>query len=200
MMSPRVDDYIGQQEAWKQAVLRTLRQAIHQADPDIEEQIKWGTPSFHHAGQVAWMFCATEWVHFSFPQGVLLDVPEDFWEEGDGTASKAKRTLKFRQGDIIPVGQIEKLVTEAVDNNLAGKRVDFHPTKPGSQEFDLPKDYEDFLRDNGLLEEYLNRPYYQQKGWVEWIEQAKQVATRDRRKQKLLQELRDGTYMPSKKL
>lgn len=197
-MNPDVDAYIAGQEPWKRKTLQTVRTAIHEADPEIEELIKWGTPSFEHAGQVVWLFCATEWVHVSFRQGALLDVSEGFWEEDEHTESKAKRTVKLREGDEVPVVQLKKLVIEAVENNLAGKVVDFGVTKPGSREFDPPKEYEDFLRENGLLEEYDARPYYQQKGWIQWIESAKLSETIEKRKQKMLQELRDGTYMPTK--
>jgi hypothetical protein len=198
VMNPEVDAYIAEQEPWKQEILQVVRAAVHRADPEIEELIKWGTPSLEHAGPVVWLFCASEWVHVSFRQGALLDVPEGFWEEDETTESKAKRTIKLRQGDEVPVAQIEKLVAQAVDNNLAGRTVDFGAPKPGSREFDLPKEYEDFLRENGLLDEYEARPYYQQKGWIQWIEMAKQPETVDKRMQKMLQELRDGTYMPSK--
>ncbi len=199
-MNPKVDDYIkGLDKPWQAAVVRKLRELVHKADPDITEEIKWGTPYFEHNGGVTWLFCATEWVHFSFPQGVLLDVPKGTWEEGPDTESKAKRTMKFREGQEIPEELIIRLVKQAVANNKTGKKVDFGAPKPGSRTFDVPHEYESFLRENGQLEAYKARPYYQQKGWVQWIEQAKQEETRQKRKDKMLEELQEGTYMPPKK-
>lgn len=198
-MKDEITAYIKQQDPWKQAVLTTLRRAIRDADPHIEEAIKWGTPAFGHKGPVAWMFCAAEWVHFSFPQGALLDGDHGMWEEGPDTESQAKRTIKFREGDDVPAELIQHLVKQAVANNLEGKRVDFHVTKPGSKEFDVPAEYERLLKDAGVYELYENRPYYQQKGWVQWIESAKRDETKLKRSDEMVRELHDGTYMPSKK-
>lgn len=198
-MNDEVTRYISQQETWKQAVLTAVRRAVHAADPDIGEYIKWGAPSFEHGGAVVWVFCAAEWVHVSFPQGVLLEVPDGTWEEGADTQSQAKRTIKFREGDKVPADLLQRLVKKAVANNLSGNKVTFNKTKAGSREFDLPHDYETLLKEQGMLERFLERPYYQQKGWVQWIEGAKHEETRQKRTAKMLQELEDGTYMPAKK-
>lgn len=195
-MNPAVDTYIsGLKHAWWQTIVRELRAAVHAADPNIEETIKWGTPSFEHQGRVAWVFCAADWVHFSFPQGALLDASHGLFEDTD---NKAQRTIKVRRGEAVPRKVIIGLVKEAVQNNLTGKRVDLKIPKAGSRNFDVPRDYERFLGENGLLEAYQARPYYQQHGWIQWIEQAKQPATTEKRKQKMLEELQEGTYMPPK--
>lgn len=198
-MNKDVTAYIAEQEPWKQTVLKDLRQAIHDADPKIEEAIKWGTPAFGHNGPVAWMFCAAEWVHFSFPQGALLDAGHGLWVEGSDTASKAKRTMRFTEDDEVPADLIRHLISQAVENNIEGRKIDFHLPKPGSREFDVPAHYERVLKDAGVYELYENRPYYQQKGWVEWIEGAKREETREKRTEEVIRELHDGTYMPSKK-
>lgn len=193
-----VDAYITKEPKWKQEILRLLRAAIHKADPDIKETIKWGAPTFEDHGIVAWMFCANRWVHFSFPQGALLDPSHGLFEESADTANKAKRTVKFMEDQHIPIEIIVALVKEAVVNNRAGKKVDMHIAKPGTQVFDIPKEYEDFLKENGLFEDYNSRAFYQQRGWIEWIESAKQEETRQRRATQMLRELKEGTYMPSK--
>jgi len=197
-MNKGIDEYIAQQEPWKQEVLKDVRTIIHNTDPEIEETLKWGTPTFEDHGIVVWTFCAKEWVHVSFPQGVLLDAPAGTWTEEAETTTKAQRTLKFRQGDVVPESLLAGLVTQAVKNNREGKKFDFKIAKPGENTFDVPHEYEAFLREHGVLEEYLNRPYYQQKGWIQWIEGAKQPETQEKRKLKMLEELHDGTYMPPK--
>lgn len=198
-MNPEVDAYIRSLDApWKQEIMRTLRDCVHEADPEITEAIKWGAPAFEHSGPVAWMFAATEWAHFSFPQGALLDQSHGQFEEGPETEKKGKRTLKFRADDTIPVDLVIRLTRQAVQNNLKGKRVSFGVAKPGVRTFDLPHEYEVWLTEHGLLAEYRERPYYQQKGWIQWIESAKREQTKSRRRDTMLGELRDGTYMPPK--
>lgn len=175
-----------------------LRNAIHKADPNIKEVIKWGAPTFEDTGIVSWMFCAQKWVHFSFPQGALLDPSHGLFEEAKDTASKAKRTIKFTEGQHIPTEIIINLVKQAVANNKSGKKVDFKIPKAGTQTFDIPREYEDFLKEHKLLDEYKNRPFYQQRGWIEWIESAKQEDTRQKRARSMVRELQTGQYMPSK--
>lgn len=179
--------------------MKELRDAVNAADSDMRETIKWGSPTFEHHGIVAWMFAAKDWVHFSFPQGKLLDHQHGMFQEAENDQnSKAKRTIKLHQGDKVPHELITRLTRQAVAHNIAGEKVDFHPTKPGTKEYDTPPEYESFLRENGLLDEYNERPYFQRKGWIEWIEAAKRPETKEKRKSKMLEELKDGTYMPPK--
>ena len=119
---PRVDSYIETlHKLWQKDVVLQLRKAIHEADPEIIETIKWGTPYFEHGGGVAWLFCAEKWVHFAFPDGVLLDTNHGLFEEGPDTTSKYKRTIKLREGDNVPKETIKKLIRQAVANNLTSK-------------------------------------------------------------------------------
>lgn len=193
-----VDAYITRQPAWQRDILNTLRKVIHKADPQINETIKWGAPTFEDNGIVAWMFSVSKWVHFSFPQGALLDPSHGMFEEGKDSASKAKRTIRFLEGQHIPSDIIIALVKEAAANNRAGKKVDFKIAKPGAQDFVVPLEYEDYLKEHSLFDDYRSRPFYQQRGWIEWIEAAKHEDTRQKRAQAMLRELQTGQYMPSK--
>ena len=198
-MNPRIDEYIASLETpWQREACTVLRDLIRQADPEITEEIKWNAPYFEHAGGVTWMFCATDWVHFSFPKGTLLDAPEGTWEEGADTASKGKRTMKFRENQPIPDELIINLVKQAVEVNLQGKSPKFTRTKPGSEQYDVPAEYERILKQNNLYKEYVNRPYYQKKGWIQWVDSAKHPETRQKRINTMLRELQTGQYMPNK--
>lgn len=197
-LNSAVDAYITVQTAWQREILIELRSAIHKADPEIKEVIKWGAPTFEDHGIVAWMFCATKWVHFSFLQGALLDPSHGLFEEGKDSANKAKRTIKFLEGQHIPTDIIVSLVKQSVSNNRTGKKVDFKIAKPNTQIFDIPDEYKDFLKEHKLFDEYQNRAFYQQRGWIEWIEAAKHEETRQKRAQKMVKELEAGQYMPNK--
>jgi hypothetical protein len=199
-MQDKITAYIEQQEPWKQTVLKRVRGVVHDADPHMGEVIKWGAPAFDHKGLVVWMFCAREWVNVTFPQGALLDDSHGLWDGGPDVATKASRTMKIREGDSIPAELLTHLIHEAVSNNLEGRRVELHVTKPGSKEFDVPEMYKEILEDRGVLELYENRPYYQQKGWIQWIDEAKRLETRQKRVNEMVRELDEGTYMPSKKM
>ena len=48
--NPRVDAYITKAAPFAQPVLNHLRSLIHKACPEVEENIKWGMPSFEYKG------------------------------------------------------------------------------------------------------------------------------------------------------
>ncbi len=200
-MNPKVDQYINNiEQLWQREVVTKLRVLVHKADPNIEESIKWGTPAFDHKGPVCWLFCAKEWVHFSFTQGALLDDDDNLFEEDENsTTSKAKRTIKLRSGHAVPEKAIIALVKQAVTNNLVGNKINFGIPKPGKRSFDVPRRYESVLKDNKLVEEYSSRPYYQQKGYIQWIEEAKQPQTQKRRIDTMIRELKNNQYMPPRR-
>ncbi len=41
---PRIDAYIAKAADFAQPILQRLRDAVHDACPDVEETIKWGSP------------------------------------------------------------------------------------------------------------------------------------------------------------
>lgn len=52
------------------------------------------------------------------------------------------------------------------------------------------------LVDHGLMQDYLNRPAYQQNDYIGWIDRAKQDATKQKRLTQMLVELKQGgVYM-----
>ena len=60
----------------------------------------------------------------------------------------------------------------------------------------MPADVEQHLVVLGLIDEYQQRPRYQRNDYLGWIGRAKQPATRQKRIQQMLDELRvGGLYM-----
>lgn len=48
------------------------------------------------------------------------------------------------------------------------------------------------LEDEGLMQDYLDRPAYQQNDYIAWINQAKLEATKQKRLNQMLNELKQG--------
>lgn len=64
---------------------------------------------------------------------------------------------------------------------------------------EMPDDMRDALTRQGLMRAYRDRPPYQQNDYVGWITRAKLPATRDKRLQQMLDELKaGGVYMHMK--
>ncbi|PZQ18770.1 MAG: hypothetical protein DI564_05660 [Rhodanobacter denitrificans] len=49
---PRIDAYIDRAEPFARSILHHVRALVHEACPDVEETIKWGMPTFVHAGRL----------------------------------------------------------------------------------------------------------------------------------------------------
>lgn len=166
---------------------------MHKADPEITELIKWGAPYFEDHGRVAWMFAASEWVNFSLHNAALI---KDTYKLFEPTENQAMRTIKLREGQAIPEEEIIEYVKEIVANNRVGKKVVFE--KAPKVEIELPHDVAIELKSAHLEDKYWARPYYQQKGYLQWLDQAKHQETREKRIRTMLGELHNGTYMPPK--
>jgi len=50
---PRIDTYIANAAPFAQPILARLRALVHDALPDVEEDMKWGSPHFLHHGMLA---------------------------------------------------------------------------------------------------------------------------------------------------
>ncbi len=60
----------------------------------------------------------------------------------------------------------------------------------------MPDFVEEALLENELMESYYQRPAYQQNDYIGWINRAKQKATKQKRLDQMLEELRrGGVYM-----
>lgn len=58
MKNPAVDSYIETAPEYAQPILNHFRELIHNAFPEIEEQIKWQMPSFELEGKIVCSFAA----------------------------------------------------------------------------------------------------------------------------------------------
>ncbi|MDF3028967.1 MAG: hypothetical protein K0S23_3274 [Fluviicola sp.] len=52
MTDPKVDEFISKQEPNEQEFVSYLRNSVLKIDPEIQEQIKWNSPSFFYAGEM----------------------------------------------------------------------------------------------------------------------------------------------------
>lgn len=65
--------------------------------------------------------------------------------------------------------------------------------------YPMPKDAEEILNAENLMETYRNRPPYQQNDYIGWITRAKRPETRNKRILQMVSELHDGhLYMGMK--
>ena len=114
----KVNDYIKSLDDWQQDICNTVRSLIHEADPDIEEVIKFtNRPYFCHKGNVAALLAAKNHVNV-FIYDPLAPDPTGIINQGhDNTTARSIQISKGRSVDRVP---FMNLIKEVVANNKAG--------------------------------------------------------------------------------
>ena len=75
--TPRVDAYVKKSAGFSQPILQYLRELVHDANPDIEETIKWGFPHFEYKGMVCHMAAFKAHCAFGFAKASLMKDDEN---------------------------------------------------------------------------------------------------------------------------
>ena len=123
-LSELIDDTIAMIPDWRGATLADLRRIIHDADPEIVEEVKWrrpsnpmGAPVFEHDGIVCIANVLKERVRLSFPAGLSLPDPQKILSsvsEGNKT-----RIIDLHEGDAVNKDALKDIIRAAVERNLA---------------------------------------------------------------------------------
>jgi len=110
---------------WRGETLARVRQLIHEADPEIEEEWKWakasspGTPVWAHDGIVCTGEPYKEVVKLTFFRGAALDDPRKLFNSSlDGAT---RRAIDIREGEQLDEAAFKKLIRAAVTANSAAR-------------------------------------------------------------------------------
>jgi hypothetical protein len=105
---------------WRGNTLARVRQLIHEADPDIQEEWKWmGTPVWSHDGGVCTGESYKQVVKLTFFRGASLDDPKKLFNSSlDGNT---RRAIDIREGETIDTAAFKRLIRAAVAANAAAK-------------------------------------------------------------------------------
>jgi hypothetical protein len=109
---------------WRGAVLARIRQLIKEADPDVNEEVKWrkptnpsGVPVWSHNGIICTGETYKDKVKLTFAKGALLDDPNQLFNASlDG---KERRAIDIREGDEIDEEALKALIRAAVKLNTS---------------------------------------------------------------------------------
>lgn len=116
---PRVDAYIDALPDWQQAVCRQVRALIHDADPEIEETIKFtDRPYFVLAGNVCALLAAKTHVNVFLYDGAIVPDPEGIITGGHD--NKTARTVAIRRGEPLNAPALTAMLRQIIANNRAG--------------------------------------------------------------------------------
>ena len=115
-----IDARIEELAGWRGRTLAQVRRLIHQADPEILEEVKWmGTPVWSHDGIVCTGETYKSVVKLTFAKGALLPDPSGLFNSS--LSGNIRRAIDIHEGDKIAGAALKNLIRAAVELNLIRK-------------------------------------------------------------------------------
>jgi uncharacterized protein YdeI (YjbR/CyaY-like superfamily) len=183
---PRVDAYIARAAPFARPILEFIRECVHAASDDISETMKWSFPHFEHQGIVCSMAAFKEHCALNLWKAPLL-FPE-LPPEKNSMGHMGRLTAV---SDLPPRKELVAILKKAVKLNDAGVKVE--RARPPKTVIAPPDDLVSALKRNrtaGKTFEAFSPS--QRREYVEWINEAKSEATRQRRLEQALEWMAEG--------
>jgi hypothetical protein len=116
--SAKITELIQELGDWRGETLAHVRQLIHEADPDIQEEWKWrGTPVWSHDGGVCTGESYKQVVKLTFFRGASIEDPKKLFNSS--LEGNTRRAIDLREGEKINEAAFKQLLLAAVAANSA---------------------------------------------------------------------------------
>ena len=123
--SALIDEKIKELGDWRGKTLAKVREIIHEADPEIVEELKWvkptnpGTPVWSRGGIVCTGETYKNVVKMTFAKGAALEDPSGLFNSS--LEGNVRRAIDIHEGDKVDEASLKDLIRAAVALNLEGK-------------------------------------------------------------------------------
>ena len=185
---PRIDAYIERAAPFARPILAHARALVHQACPQVEETIKWGMPTFVHAGGIlCGMAAFKQHASFGFWKHALV-VGEGEPRDGMGSYGKMLSLDDFPAKKIVlaHIRKAMKLNEDGVKMPAARKAASKLPPE-------MPEDLVAALnKDNAAKATFDAFPPSCRREYIEWIVEAKREETRAKRLAQTVEWMAEG--------
>ncbi|WP_448102482.1 DUF1801 domain-containing protein [Luteibacter jiangsuensis] len=116
-----IDQRIAGLGDWRGDTLARVRELIHEAVPDVVEELKWrGTPVWSHSGIICTGETYKGKVKLTFAKGASLNDPAKLFNASlDGNV---RRAIDIGEGEDIDAKAFKALVRAAADLNAAPRK------------------------------------------------------------------------------
>ena len=189
---PRVDAYIERAAGFAKPILRRLRGLVHAGCPDVVETMKWGSPSFLHAGKIlGGMAAFKEHCTFGFWHKAMESVLGKAGAKAGTAMGSFGRITSV--ADLPPDARFVRWVRKAAELNESGAPGRPRPARRPAEPVRVPPDLAAALKRNRVAAETFDRfsPSHRRE-YVEWITEAKRDETRRQRLATTLEWLAEG--------
>ena len=187
--NPDVDRYFESVADSVKPIVLHLRAVFHATCPDVHESIKWSAPHFEYKGILAQVAAFKGHVRLAFWKGDLMQDPTAYLKRM-GESRMGVVRLETMQ-DLPPDDVLRDLILEAVDLNERGVKAPRAVSR--LDELDVPAWFmERIEKDPNALATWKGFSRSHRNEYVEWVTDAKQETTRERRLQQAIQWMSEG--------
>ncbi|MEM9410128.1 MAG: YdeI/OmpD-associated family protein [Planctomycetota bacterium] len=190
-LDPRVDQYIENSPEYAQPILSKIRKAFHKGCPEVEEAIKWGCPHFLHHGMLGGMASFKKHVSFGFWRSKELEDPEELFETGTGKKASMCNAHVHNLKEL----PTQKVLVDYVRRATILNQTSPSPKKASTKKIstEIPTDLADALKKNTKAKKTFESfaPSHK-RDYIEWINEAKRKATREKRLATTIEWLSEG--------
>lgn len=191
-MNPKFDAYIAKSAPFAQPILIHLRAIVHQGCPDVEEVIKWGFPNFEYKGILCSIAAFKQHCSFGFWKGSIMSDPK-------GVMTRTGKTAMGHFDRLTSVSDLpsDKIllsyIKEAMKLNDEEVKLPQRSKPKGEKALKVPPYFIKELKKNkAALKTFDGFSYSNKKDYVEWLEEAKTDATREKRMETAIEWMAEG--------
>jgi hypothetical protein len=113
--SEQIDNMLADLPDWRGERLSRLRTLINEADSNLKEDWKWGTPTWTHNGNVISLGAFKEHVKINFFKGASLNDSKGLFNAG--LDAKTTRSIDLRENDPLDEEALRAVIRDAVNAN-----------------------------------------------------------------------------------
>ena len=185
-LNPAVTAYIAKSAPFAKPIFERLRRLFHEACPEIEEKIKWSCPSFEYKGMVGGFAGFKAHAAFGFWRQDVLPDPEGLFKTRGAFGSKLTDVSQLPSDGIL-----KQYIRRAVELNEKGAPARFK-SKP-KPPLKVPSYFMAAVRKNKkALAAFNGFPPSHKREYVDWVVDAKQEVTRNKRLQTAIEWMAQG--------
>ena len=190
---PAVDEYIERAAPFARPILERIRKAFHKAHPDVQEVMKWSVPHFDYKGPLGSMAAFKQHVGWGFWKAKLMSDPHGILTPM-GNEATAMGGVKVTDVKELPSEKVlVEYVREAIRLNEEGVKLERGPRRASSDEVVIPDELTAALKKNKAASAAFQKfPPSHKREYAEWIADAKQDATRQKRLTQAIEWIAEG--------
>lgn len=187
-IDPRIDAYIRKSADFAKPILTHLRDTLHAASPEIEEDMKWSFPHFMYKGMLCSMAAFKEHCAFGFWKGSLVIGKDAKSREAMGQFGCITKVSELPSKKILT-----SYIKKAMALNDAGVQAPRKAKAAAPKNAAVPADLAAALKKNKKAQTTFDAfPPSHKRDYVEWITEAKRDDTRRRRLETAVAQMADG--------